>query len=88
MSDYAKELGDSIRDFNVHKFKMFLARHLTYESLERGLYNHTDDWYEGLMAKMVLARIDMPDDTRKKAKEVLDKLGWSYSVYETGGKNK
>lgn len=88
MSDYTKELGDSIKDFDVHKFKMFLARQLTYENLERGLYSHTDEWYEGLMAKMILARTDMPDDTRKRAKEALDKLGWDYSIYKTGGENK
>lgn len=83
---YAKELGNALKDFDLHKFKMFLVRHVTYDRLERGLYSHTDDWYEGLMAKLVLTRTDMPEDTRKRAKEVLDRLGWRYSIYETADK--
>lgn len=85
---YTTELGNALKDFDLDKFKRFLARHVTYEYLKRGLYSHTDNWYKGLMAKMILVRTDMPEATRKKAKQTLDKLGWDYSIYETGGETK
>lgn len=88
MIAYTKELGNAIRDFDLTKFKQFMLRHATCEQIAGGLFGHTDKWYEGLMAKMVLALTDMPEETRKKAKEALDKLGWDYSIYKTGGENK
>ena len=79
---YAKELGNALKDFDLHKFKMFLARHVTYDRLERGLYNHTDEWYEGLMAKLVLTRTDMPVETICKAKKVVDELNGRDGIEE------
>lgn len=79
---YTTELGNALKDFDLDKFKRFLARHVTYEYLKRGLYSHTDSWYKGLMAKMILVRTDMPVETICKAKKVLDELNWRYGIEE------
>lgn len=80
MNIYAKELGEAVKDFDLHNFKRFLLKHVTWEQIAGGLFDHSDEWYKGLMAKIILARTDMPGYAKKKAKEHLDKLGWSYNI--------
>ena len=80
MSLYEKELGKAVEDFDLDNFKRFLLKHATCEQIARGLFGHSDEWYRGLMAKIILARTDMSDYAKKKAKEHLDKLGWSYNI--------
>ena len=82
MIAYTKELGNAIRDFDLTKFKQFMLRHATCEQIAGGFFGHTDKWYEGLMAKMVLVRTDMPVETICKAKKVLDELNWRYGIEE------
>ncbi|MBR0456509.1 MAG: hypothetical protein IJJ01_07540 [Firmicutes bacterium] len=82
MNEYAKELGEVLKTFDVQKLRHFILEHWDmYRHLTAPELINDDSWLKGCMAKMILARIDMPDDLREKAKEVLDELGWDYEIY-------
>ena len=80
MNEYATELGEVLKTFNVTKMRLFILDHIEmYRKFDLNLL--TDDRFvKGMMAKMILARTDMPEDLKSKARNVLDRMGWDYEI--------
>ena len=80
MNEYATELGEVLKTFNVTKMRLFILDHIDmYRKVD--FINLTDDRFvKGMMAKMILARTDMPEDLKAKARNVLDRMGWDYEI--------
>ncbi len=83
MIEYSRELGDVLRTFDVSKFRQFVLDHLDlYLPSLVTIDRLTDDKFvKGCMAKMILARTDMPVELMCKAKKVLDEMRWDYEIY-------
>ena len=72
MSDYVKELGEVLRTFDVEKLREFVDKHsILITKPERILYEN-DGYMKGAMAKMIIARTDMPEELKEEAMMVLD----------------
>jgi len=82
MSDYVKELGDVLRTFDVAELRKFIDKH--YCILDKS-FNENDAYMKGMMAKMIIARTDMPKELKEEAMMVLDVLGWDYGLGEENG---
>lgn len=82
MNEYATELGEVLKTFNVTKMRLFILDHWDeYRLLTAPDLIIDDGWLEGCMAKMILARTDMPDELKERAKHVLDLMGWDYEIF-------
>ena len=81
MNEYAKELGEVLKTFDTAKLREFILEHWDmYRILTSPELIANDKWLKGAMAKMILARTDMPEDLKEEAKKVLDEMGWDYEI--------
>lgn len=85
MNDYAKELGEVLRTFDVEKLREFIEKYSNIITKPHRSFYENDGYMKGMMAKMIIARMDMPDELKEEAMTVLDVLGWDYGLGEENG---
>ena len=82
MNDYTKELGEVLRTFDVEKLREFVDKHSDIITKPDRSFYENDGYMKGTMAKMIIARTDMPEELKEEAMMVLDVLGWDYGLGE------
>lgn len=80
MTEYAKELGEVLKTFNAEKFRQFVKEKDPMRYYSNLNILEVDQYALGTMAKMILARTDMPEDLIEKSKAILDELEWTYGI--------
>lgn len=84
INKYVRELGKVLRTFDPSEYRRFLERWsgtMLDPSIVR-IFQKKEDWFVlGCMAKMVMERTDMLEESRAKARAILDELGWDYHVF-------
>lgn len=82
MIEYAKQLGAVLRTFDTDLMRKFIQdnRDLYGKGVADAILSNDDYFIRGMMAKMVLGRVDMSLNDRNKAKAVLDEMGWDESI--------
>ena len=85
MNNYAKELGEVLRTFDVEKFREFVDKRSIFITEPDISFYKNDGYMKGMMAKMIIARTDMPKELKEEAMMVLDVLGWDYGLGEENG---
>lgn len=84
MNEYAKELGEVLQTFDIKLFRQFILDHIELYSTNVGnslLLMCDDRFAKGMMAKMILARTDMPIRLKQQAKQILNDMEWDYGIY-------
>lgn len=85
MIEYAKELGDVLRTFDTNKFVKFIKKNKSLYSLKaRAIFlknRKNKRFLLGCMAKIVMARTDMDEQTKARAKEILAEMNWSENIF-------
>ena len=84
MNEYAKSLGDVLRTFDTDRMRAFIHTHAGVYPPEyvKSFETKDDEFVSGMMAKMVMNRVDMSDEDRQKAKEILKKMGWDEKIWQ------
>lgn len=84
MIKYAKELGDVLRTFNTDEYIRFINKNRElYEPYVYAIFIRNKDnkrWLLGTMAKMIMNRTDMSEETRDRAKKILADMNWSEEI--------
>lgn len=82
MREYAAQLKKVLITFDTDRMRGFVRKHrdLYSETALHFLEHNGDDWLLGTMAKMVIARTDISEEHKAKAREILDRMGWSYDI--------
>lgn len=82
MREYAAQLKKVLITFDTDRMRGFFKEHRDlYSATTLHLLEHNDDqWLLGTMAKMVIARTDISEEHKAKAREILDRMGWSYDI--------
>lgn len=85
MIKYAKELGDVLRTFDTNKFVKFIKKNKSLYNLKaRAIFlikRKDKRFLLGCMAKIVMDRTDMDEQTKARAKEILAEMNWSENIY-------
>ncbi len=72
---FVKERNEALFSFDKAKIDGYLTK---YSS---GPIPDDDDVFWGGVAKAVLGITNAPEDARQKAMDILDRLGWSYTIW-------
>ena len=84
MVKYAIDLGNVLRTFNTDEFIRFIKKNRErYEPNAYAIFMQNKSnkkWLLGTMAKMVMQRTDMNEETRDRAKKILADLDWSEEI--------
>lgn len=81
--EYIEELGKVLRTFDVEKLREFVDKRSDIITKPGRSFYENDAYMKGAMAKMIVARTDMPKELKEEAMMVLDVLGWDYDLGET-----
>lgn len=74
VKEFVKERNEALFSFDREKITSYLSKYGTQVP-------DNDDVFWGSVAKAVMSITNAPEDARQKAKNILDKLGWSYTIW-------
>lgn len=74
VKEFVKERNEALFSFDREKITSYLSKYGTPVP-------DNDDVFWGSVAKAVMSITSAPEDARQKAKSILDKLGWSYTIW-------
>lgn len=74
VKEFVKERNEALFSFDREKITSYLSKYGTQ-------FPDNDDVFWGSVAKAVMSITNAPEDARQKAKNILDKLGWSYTIW-------
>lgn len=85
MIQYAVDLGNALRTFEPEKLREHIRKYKSILPEADELLKMDDRFTLGMIAKMVMNRTDMTNEDRKRAKAILDEMGWSEEIiYDAG----
>lgn len=74
VKEFVKERNEALFSFDREKITSCLSKY-------GQPVPDNDDVFWGSVAKAVMSITNAPEDARQKAKNILDKLGWSYTIW-------
>ena len=74
VKEFVKERNEALFSFDREKITSFRSKY-------GKPVPDNDDVFWGSVAKAVMSITNAPEDARQKAKNILDKLGWSYTIW-------
>lgn len=81
LREFVRMRNEFVRRRNEAFFSFDKEKILSYcDDYGISLPSHSSDVFWGAVAKAVLNIVDAPEEAKEKARNILDRLGWSYTI--------